>query len=84
MLSSSQKVTAIAWAAKKENVSYGSFSAILTFEKTQQLYTEYEAYLNEKQRVEREILAEQRRKAKAAKQAEDDAPALAEYMERQQ
>ena len=67
MLSSSQKATAIAWAANKEKASYGSFSATLTYEKTQQLYTEYEAYLNEKQRAEKKMLAEQRKRAKAMK-----------------
>lgn len=53
MLSGNDKVTAIALEAKKQGVSYGIFSTILTEEKKQQIYKSYEIYLNEKQKAEK-------------------------------
>lgn len=45
MLEDSQKINAIAWEAKRRNLSYGVFSAMLTEENKQQIYKEYEKYL---------------------------------------
>ncbi len=53
MLNGNDKVTAIALEAKKQGVSYGIFSTMLTEEKRQQIYNSYEVYLNEKQRAEK-------------------------------
>lgn len=45
MLEDNQKINAIAWEAKKRNLSYGIFSSTLTEENKKQIYTEYEKYL---------------------------------------
>ncbi len=54
MLEDSQKINAIAWKAKKRNLSYGIFSAMLTEENKQQIYKEYENYLLAKKEAEKE------------------------------
>lgn len=53
MLNGNQKVNAIAWEAKKQGVSYGMFSAMLTEDRKQQVYKAYEIYLEEKQAAEK-------------------------------
>lgn len=53
MLNGNEKVTAIALEAKKQGVSYGIFITMLTEEKKQQIYNNYEIYLKEKQRAEK-------------------------------
>ena len=52
MLDDSQKINAIAWEAKKRNLSYGIFSSMLTEEIKQQIYKEYEKYLLAKKEAE--------------------------------
>lgn len=53
MLEDSQKINAIAWEAKKRNLSYGIFSSMLTEEIKQQIYKEYEKYLLAKKEAEK-------------------------------
>ncbi|MCI8877313.1 MAG: hypothetical protein HFI77_15200 [Lachnospiraceae bacterium] len=53
MLEDSQKINAIAWEAKKRNLSYGIFSSMLTEEIKQQIYREYEKYLLAKKEAEK-------------------------------
>lgn len=53
MLKGNQKVDAIAWEAKKQGVSYGMFSSMLTENRKQQIYEAYENYLEEKQAAEK-------------------------------
>ncbi len=53
MLDDSQKINAIAWEAKKRNLSYGIFSSMLTEEIKQQIYKEYEKYLLAKKEAEK-------------------------------
>ena len=53
MLEDSQKINAIAWEAKRRNLSYGVFSAMLTEENKQQIYKEYEKYLLAKKEAEK-------------------------------
>lgn len=53
MLNGNQKVDAIAWEAKKQGVSYGALSAVLTEDKKQQIYKKYDSYLDEKQKAEK-------------------------------
>lgn len=54
MLEDNQKINAIAWEAKKRNLSYGIFSSTLTEENKKQIYTEYEKYLRIKKEAEKE------------------------------
>lgn len=56
MLNGNQKVNAIAWEANKQGVSYGIFSTTLTEDKKQQIYKNYESYLEEKQKAEKNRL----------------------------
>ena len=42
MLKDNQKIVAIAWEAKKQDLSYGMFSAMLTEESKIHIYKEYE------------------------------------------
>ncbi|MDO4339992.1 MAG: hypothetical protein Q4C91_18195 [Eubacteriales bacterium] len=56
MLKNSQKIDALAWKARQENVSYGVFSATLTDRKKKQIYEEYEAYICAKQKAEEKRL----------------------------
>ncbi|MEH2932548.1 hypothetical protein VSQ48_22170 [Candidatus Ventrimonas sp. KK005] len=46
----------IAWEAKKQGVSYGMFSAMLTEDRNRQIYKAYESYLKEKQAAEKRRL----------------------------
>ena len=54
MLEDSQKINAIAWEAKKRNLSYDIFSSMLTEEVKQQIYREYEKYLLARKEAEKE------------------------------
>lgn len=45
MLTKSQKLEAVAWAARNENRSYGEFSATLTETRVEEIYAEFEAKL---------------------------------------
>ena len=45
MLNDNQKISAIVWAAKRQGLSYGEFSARLTEKGCKQIYKEYENYL---------------------------------------
>lgn len=51
MLNDNQKISAIVWAAKRQGLSYGEFSARLTEERCKQIYKEYENYLTMKQEI---------------------------------
>ena len=53
MLKDKQKIDAIAWKAKKEDLSYGLFSAMLTEESEIYIYKEYEEYLAAKEAAEK-------------------------------
>lgn len=53
MLNDTQKISAVAWAAGKQGLSYGLFSAMLTEEKHRQIYKEYEDYLKTQQGTEK-------------------------------
>lgn len=62
MLDGNQKVNAIAQEAKKQGVSYGMLSSMLTEDKKKQIYEKYESYLEEKQRAEKMRLEKNTRK----------------------
>ena len=64
MLEDSQKINAIAWEAKRRNLSYGVFSAMLTEENKQQIYKEYEKYLLKKKEAEKERIRKYSKKKK--------------------
>jgi hypothetical protein len=53
MLKDNQKIVAIAWEAKKQDLSYGMFSAMLTEESKIHIYKEYEEYLMAKEAAEK-------------------------------
>lgn len=53
MLDDTQKLNAIVWAAKQQEVSYGVFSATLTEEKYRQIYKDYENYLEGQQKIKK-------------------------------
>lgn len=56
MLKGNEKIEAIAWAARKQGLTYGVFSTTLSEGRKKKIYREYEAYLEEKQRKEAERL----------------------------
>ncbi len=64
MLKGNEKIDAIAWAAKKQSLSYGIFSASLTEKYKENIYAEYERRLAEKQKREEERLRNCKRKNK--------------------
>ena len=68
MLNGMQKTAALAWAAKREKVTYGNLAASLTEEKKRQIYSEYEAEIEEKKEKERQWLAKAKEKNKTASQ----------------
>ncbi len=65
MLEDNQKINAIAWEAKKRNLSYGIFSSTLTEENKKQIYTEYEKYLRIKKEAEKERIRKFSKKKKS-------------------
>lgn len=52
MLSDREKLDAVVWKAKEKEVSYGQFSAMLSETVKNQIYKEYENYLEEKAKAE--------------------------------
>lgn len=66
MLEDNQKINAIAWEAKKRNLSYGIFSSTLTEENRKQIYTEYEKYLLIKKEAEKERIRKFSKKKKSS------------------
>ena len=65
MLEDNQKINAIAWEAKKRNLSYGIFSSTLTEENKNKIYTEYEKYLRIKKEAEQERIRKFSKKKKS-------------------
>jgi len=53
MLKDNQKIVAIAWEAKKQDLSYGMFSTMLTEKSKIHIYKEYEEYLMAKETAEK-------------------------------
>ena len=60
------RVSAIAWAAKKENTSYGKLILVLNDKQKQAIYHEYHKYLIAKEQASL-LLAEQQRRKKATR-----------------
>ena len=60
------RVSAIAWAAKKENTSYGKLILVLNDKQKRTIYHEYHKYLIAKEQASL-LLAEQQRRKKATR-----------------
>lgn len=62
MLEDKEKLNAIAWKAKKAEVSYGQYSVMLSQEQKRQIYEDFDQYLQEKREKEEARLSKVNRK----------------------
>ncbi len=67
MLSNTNKIGAIAWAAKKERLTYGEFSAKLDEKQKMEIYEQFEEKLRRDKEEEEARLAKAKVKGKKSK-----------------
>ena len=56
-LTANERINAIAWAAKRRNLSYGAYQARLTDEERDRVYLEYAEHLRQRRQEEQDRLS---------------------------